>query len=202
MSKLTPQILRHYCSDVELLRSHWSSISQQSTTILQSLLHQWVESQSLDWGFLSNQQQLRSKLFNQLHHHRHQLLHQLEASVTDLHHLYQQLHNKQQLLQSHWESDWNEELLIDFNKSSSVSLLIRSAAELTRMYRQELTLKSTILSQLKQQFASSSPSTDPLFSSDLLDEFLSCWLLEPFLVTARISEIDKIWKSELQKAGL
>ena len=81
--------------------------------------------------------------------------------------------------------------------SRALSDFLPLADELLAMHRKELALKQAMLAhtvELAQQTGAESGGVSD--TRAVLEQYMSCWTLEPFLQAERIEEIGRVWQTE------
>ena len=128
----------------------------------------------------------------------------LQSATCSLHSQHDQWINTAVLAASHTDlseqqaDDWLSCPLFD-RGSCSMSDFLGLADELLAMHRKELTLKQAMLThmlEIAQQGAADGSGGAASDMRSMLEQYMSCWTLEPFLQAVRMEEIDRVWQTE------
>jgi len=195
--------------------SLWRQCNLDCTACVQSVSNQWLqlsEHASGDWGVFAQQPAVRQAVERET---RKQILSSSDAArrcMSDLTECYATLQSVTRSLHAQHDRWVNtaavaaagEELseqqaeewlgcpLFD-RGSCSMTDFLAMADELLAMYRKELALKQSMLAHILDMPVSGSSVSDV---RAVLEQYMSCWTLEPFLQAARMEEIGRVWQTE------
>ena len=203
----------------------WRQCNLDCTAAVQSIANSWLQlaeqchAASGDWGVFAQQPAVRQAVERQTRQQLHNAIDEATERMSELTDCYATLQSASRSLHSQHEQwlnavlaatderqseqqaeDWLSCPLFD-RGSCSMSAFLPLADELLAMYRKELTLKQATLAHIvdiaRQTSTVTAASTDSVSATRVvLEQYMSCWTLEPFLQAEHIEEIGRVWQSE------
>ena len=117
----------------------------------------------------------------------------LLALTASLHAAHDQWMNAAASVSAGGQQDWLSCPLFE-RGSCPLSAFPAMADTLLAMYRKELALKRAMMAHIEQQtVADTGGGSD---TRAVLEQYMVCWTLEPFLQAERIEEIGRVWQTE------
>ena len=199
--------------------SAWSQCSGELVQRVQTLSNRWLslaDSADGNWGALSSAA-IQDALWREERWRMQKELRAIDDVMSDLTSCYEAMQAASSSLRAAYHADVNNRLAPLSSSSPALSSATLSTplfsggtlplssfptllAELTAMHRRELTLKTALLAHLATVVTADSTSIIPSMRATL-EVHLSCWVLEPFLLTARLDEIKRIYESECPQSN-
>ena len=202
----------------------WRQCNLSCTAAVQSVSNgclQLIEGAGQDWGVFAQQPAVRQAVEREARKQIRKAQEEAEDCMSELLDSYSALHDSTRALQSRHDewlntaasiaaagAELSEEQADEWlgcplfeRGNCAMSEFVAMADELLAMHRKELALKRTMLQHVasiaaQQTGANASAAGGVSELRVVLEQYMSCWTLEPFLHAERIEEIARIWQTE------
>ena len=216
--------VRCFYRDYRQVAAVWRQCNVDCTAAVQSMANGWLQlaeqcgAAGADWGVFAQQPAVRQAVERETQKQIHSASEAATRCMADLLDCYTTLAALAHSLHS-GHDDWLNAAVLSvagvesseqqtderlscplFDRGScSFSDFLPMADELLAMHRKELTLKQSMLAHTVEIAAQSATTVAGGSVSDVravLEQYLSCWTLEPFLQAERIEHIARVWQTD------
>lgn len=202
----------------------WRQCNLDCTSAVQSVANHWLQlaeqcgaTGANSWGVFAQQPAVKQAVERETRRQIRSASDQAARCMTDLVDCYATLQSLTHSLHSQHDlwinalstsaahSELSEQQADDslscplFDRGTcSMSDFVAMADELLAMLRKELTLKQAMMEHKMEIVLQTADAADSSVSDTraVLEQYMSCWTLEPFLQAERIEEIGRVWQTE------